>query len=78
MGSSSSNPYAQQNADLEAEAMRRYNIRVKGYNYLHHGYNYFEYLEWCKGMYQLECLPESCRQGPNWQPQYDSWGNQIN
>lgn len=76
--SSSSQQYAKNSdMDLEAEAMRRYNIRIKGYNYLHHG-NYFQYLEWCRGMYEVECLPEICRQGPNWTPRYDSWGNQIN
>lgn len=80
MGSSSSSPSAaslKAEIDLEAEAMRRYNIRVKGYNYLHHG-NYCDYLQWCRGMYELDCLPESCRQGPNWTPRYDSWGNQVN
>jgi len=63
--------------ELEAEALRRYNIRVKAYNHLYHGH-YFDYLYWCRATYELECLPEICRQGPNWTPQYDNWGNQVN
>ena len=78
MGSSNSTSYWERaQIELEAEALRRYNIRVKGYSNLYHG-NYFEYLEWCKAMYELECIPESCRQGPKWRPRYDKWGNQTN
>jgi hypothetical protein len=78
MGSTNSTTYSDHvQIALEAEALRKYNIRVKGYNHIYHGY-YFEYLEWCKAMYELDCIPENCRQGPNWNPQYDNWGNQIN
>jgi hypothetical protein len=61
---------------LELEALHKYNIRVKSYNHLHHG-QYFEYLEWCKAQYYLDCIPVSCQQGPNYKPRYDNWGNQY-
>ena len=50
---------------LEEEALRRFNARVNSYSYAHHG-SYVEYIQWCRGQYQLECIPLSCRQGSNY------------
>jgi hypothetical protein len=47
---------------LEKEARRRYHMRIKAYDYMKHGpYEY--YRVHCEAEYQLECIPESCRQG---------------
>jgi hypothetical protein len=54
-------------AELEAEAMRRFNIRVKGYSYPHHG-SYYQYIEWCRAMYELDCIPEECQYGSAYTP----------
>jgi hypothetical protein len=61
---------------LEQEALNNYNQRIKNYCYPRHGH-YYDYQQWCLAQYHLECLPPSCRQGPNYKPQYDSWGNQY-
>jgi hypothetical protein len=74
MGSNSSRQIEEQN--LKEEALRKFNIRVKGYSYPHHG-NYSDYIEWCRAQYQLDCVPSICHQGPNYRPQYDHYGNQI-
>jgi hypothetical protein len=50
---------------LEAEALKRFNIRVNSYSYPHHG-PYIQYIEWCRAQYELDCIPPSCRQGPNY------------
>ena len=47
---------------LEEEAMRKFNYRVRTYSYPHHG-PYHEYIEWCRGQYELDCLPDYCKQG---------------
>lgn len=61
---------------LEKEALQKYNLRVRAYNHVYHG-QYFEYLEWCKAQYYLDCMPASCQQGPNYKPRYDNYGNQY-
>jgi len=61
---------------LEVEAMRRFNARVANYSYAHHG-PYFDYIEWCRGQFCLECIPESLRYGENYTPQYDAHGVQV-
>lgn len=61
---------------LLQDALDNYNARLKNYCYLRHGH-YCDYLQWCLAQYHLETLPPSCRQGPNYKPQYDSWGNQY-
>lgn len=77
MGGNSSNEYyAKQQAELELKAARNFHERVKGYNYAYHGY-YYDYIEWCRGQYELECIPIGCRQGSGYTPQYDSWGRKI-
>ncbi len=75
-GNSSREYYAKQQAELELNAAKNYHKRVKSYNYAYHG-PYYEYIEWCRAQYELECIPEFCRQGPNYRPQYDSWGHKI-
>ena len=63
MGNSSSNQSMQQN--LEVIALKNFNIRVNSYSYPHHG-PYHQYIEWCHAQYQLECMPQYCRQGANY------------
>ena len=60
---SSSSNQIQQN--LEATALHNFNIRVNSYSYPHHG-SYHQYIEWCQAQYQLECIPQYCRQGVNY------------
>lgn len=74
MGGNSSREKEQSN--LELNAARNYHRRMKQYNYAYHGY-YSDYVEWCRAQYELECIPECCRQGPGYRPEYDSWGNQT-
>jgi hypothetical protein len=63
MGSNTSTNYnSEKKAQLEAFALRNFNIRVKAYSYPHHG-SYYDYIEWCRAEYELECIPESCRRG---------------
>jgi hypothetical protein len=47
---------------LEAEAMHKFNYRVRTYSYPHHG-PYHEYIEWCRAQYELDCLPDYCKHG---------------
>ncbi len=70
------NIVSKSDAELEAEAMRRFNIRVKGYSYAHHG-PYYDYIEWCRAQYQLDCIPPQCQYGPAYTPRYDHYGNQY-
>jgi hypothetical protein len=64
MGTNSSRQdYLIQEQKLQVEAMRKFNIRVKGYSYPHHG-NYIDYIEWCRAQYELDCIPQCCHQGP--------------
>ena len=64
MGNNSSSDKSHLANNLEAEALRRFNIRVNSYSYPHHG-PYYQYIEWCRGQFELDCIPECCRQGPN-------------
>jgi hypothetical protein len=57
---------------LQEEALRKFNIRVSTYSYPHHG-QHNAYIEWCRAQYELECLPESCRQGSNFNPRDNYW-----
>jgi hypothetical protein len=75
-GNSSREYYAKQQSELELNAVKNYHMRVKAYNYAYHG-PYYDYIEWCRGQFELECIPQCCRQGPNYRPQYDSWGREI-
>jgi hypothetical protein len=74
MGSNSSRQIKEE--ELKREAMRKFNIRINMYSYAHHG-NHFEYIEWCRAEYQLDCIDPICYQGPNYKAQYDHWGNQT-
>ena len=42
---------------LQIEAGRNYQERIKRYNCALHG-SYYEYIEWCHGQYKLECIVE--------------------
>ena len=61
---------------LELNAAINFEKRLREYHYAYHG-PYTNYIEWCKAQYELECIPEWCRQGSNYRPQFDSWGRQI-
>lgn len=77
MGVTTSNPQViKSDEQLEREALQNYNFRVKNYCFPRHGL-YSDYIQWCVAQYQLECIQPSCRQGPNYKPQYDSWGKQY-
>jgi hypothetical protein len=60
--SSDNNQYSINQRELESIALRNFNQRIEAYSYTHHG-NYYIYIEQCKAEYELECIPESCRQG---------------
>ncbi len=55
---------------LRREASINFHNRIKNYHYAYHG-DYIEYVEWCRGQYEFECLPEFCRQGRRYNPQND-------
>jgi hypothetical protein len=74
MGQSSSSNYVEK--DWEREAAINFNKRIKAYNYAYHGM-YYDYVEWCRAQYELECIPEWCRQGRGYRPQYDHYGRQV-
>ena len=63
--SSNNQEYLIKQQMLEAEALRKFNIRVNSYSYPHHG-PYPQYINWCRAKYELECIPPSCRQGSNY------------
>lgn len=65
---------AEEQSKRTLNAARNYHRRIKEYNYAYHGY-YTDYVECCRAQYELECIPEWCRQGRGYTPQYDHWGN---
>jgi hypothetical protein len=74
MGQSSSSNRAEKN--WEREASINFHKRIKAYNYAYHGpYSY--YVECCQAQYQLECIPDYCRQGSGYRAQYDHYGRQV-
>lgn len=74
MGQSSSSTYVERN--WEREAAINFHKRIRAYNYAYHGL-YCDYVEWCRAQYELECIPEWCRQGPNCSRQYDDYGRRV-
>jgi len=62
--------------DLNRRAMNNLTIRLNMYRYPIHG-DYFDYVQWCRAQYELECIPPMCLKGPNYKPEYDHYGNQI-
>ena len=52
---------------MAAEAQRKFDFRIRNYNYAYHG-SYIDYVHWCRAQYELECIPECCRQGHNFRP----------
>ena len=67
---------AEEQSKRTLNAARNYHRRINEYRYAYHGY-YTDYVEWCRGQYELECLPECCRQGVGYTQKYDEWGNEI-
>ncbi len=67
MGNNSAKQYAIDQQKLNEEALKKFNLRIKLYNYAHHG-PYYQYIEWCRAQYELECIPECCRYGRNYDP----------
>ncbi len=74
MGLTSSRDNFREQEDLRMKALINYDRRIKSYNFAYHGY-FMDYVEWCRGQYELECIPEYCRQGPNYSHQYNEWYN---
>ncbi len=62
--------------DYQLFAAENFNKRIQCYSYAHHG-DYRTYVNYCRDMYELECLPHYLRYGPNYKPQHDRWGNRI-
>lgn len=52
---------------LALEAQSKFDFRIKNYNYAYHG-SYIDYVHWCRAQYELDCLPDYCKQGPNFRP----------
>lgn len=70
MGNNKSYSKEEVQAYLENEASKRFNLRIRSYSYPHHG-PYPEYVEACRALYRLECIPENCHQGPSLKLKYD-------
>lgn len=63
MGISSSREYYKENDEkLVSKAAENYRKRINAYNYAYHG-NYYDYVEYCQGKFQIECLPDYCTRG---------------
>ena len=56
---------------LVAEAQRKFDFRIRNYNYAYHG-SYIDYVHWCRAQFELECLPKSVIYGPNYTPKNDN------
>ena len=52
---------------IKKEALKKFNIKISSYNYAQHG-SHYEYIQWCRAQYELDCIPEYCRQGSNYNP----------
>ena len=69
MGNSSSNSSLERDRlvrmELQEKALRNYDARINNYNYAYHG-PYINYINWCRAEYELECIPDCCRYGPNY------------
>jgi len=60
----------------EKEAIKQYNIRVKGYNFALHG-SYHTYIEWCQSMFQMDCIQKEALEGNNCSREFDDYGRRI-
>jgi len=77
MGSNSScESDSKRQEKMRLNAVRNYNIRIRQYNYVYHGH-FKDYVKFCRGQYELECIPEWYCQGSAYTPQYDHRGNQV-
>jgi hypothetical protein len=47
----------------QENAARNYHMRVNAWKGVRFGPEFQQYMEWCNQQYQLECIPESLRQG---------------
>jgi hypothetical protein len=68
MGNSNSSKRQQQDK-IESEkiynkAVKIFNDRLKNYNPMLHG-NYYYYLQCIQAQFELDCIPEYLRHGPN-------------
>ncbi len=73
--SSNNNNYYSED-DYQKIAARNFSERIQAYSYAHHG-DYRTYVNYFIDLYELECLPPYVRYGPNYRPQYNTWGNRI-
>ena len=42
---------------IKEEAFKKFNARIHSYNYAQHG-SHYEYIQWCRAEYELECINE--------------------
>jgi hypothetical protein len=63
MGNSESKKqeYIAEQRNLQEAALRKYHMRIKLYS--PHKGPYYVYVAECQAQYELDCIPESCRQG---------------
>ena len=45
---------------IKEEALKKFNARISSYNYPQHG-SHYEYIQWCRTQYQLDCIPKFYR-----------------
>ena len=47
---------------IKEKALNKFNARIYSYNYAQHG-SHYEYIQWCRAQYELECITEFKRKG---------------
>jgi len=52
-------------SELQISASRTFQERIKNYNYALH-VPYYEYVEWCRAQFELDCIPFYASQGSNY------------
>lgn len=58
MGLTSSIDNFREREHLRMKAVKKYDRRIKSYNFAYHGYS-MDYVEWCRRQYELECMSEN-------------------
>lgn len=54
-------------SELQILAAKKFHVRMRGYNYALHG-SYVDYVQWCRGQFELDCLPDYVKYGHNYNP----------
>ena len=55
---------------IKEEALKKFNARISSYNYAQHG-SHYEYIQWCRTQYQLDCIPKFYRKGNSFKQNND-------